>query len=167
MTTEIIVCTHVLSKCSSNEEFKNCPQFREETLAAGVSSLSSRIERTAQYIFKAIKDEDGVWDLDGKGRQYRIVTIELLQGVHRGEYYPAKTLRFNGLYADSAVSGMGETVFVFCPVSDTGRAPEAVLDSAIKGGIMLAIPQENGKDYANVPAKIVSVSETRVRPRII
>lgn len=153
MTVDIIVAAYQIRK--PNPEFPNTRAMDVFAVTAGVSSLSSRIERSGSYVSAAIGRE---WAIDRELNTRRLVKIKLPDGVLCGQYSVCD-LTLVGLYASYAASdGMGKTVYAFCPVATVGDDSSTAITDAIAGGIQLSVPAPDGS-RTDIPAKIVAVSD--------
>ena len=131
---------------------------------AGVSNLNCRPEffGVTRNLSESNKDVCIDKEIGGLGQPpYRkSVKIELPDHVHYGDF-EMSGLAMRGLYSDfSATDGMGSFVGVWCRESvvfeDENR--EKAIDEAIKSGVVVYAPTENGK-REEITVNIVSVSD--------
>lgn len=125
--------------------------------AAGVSRLSSRPEGPT------LSDmlPDG-WGVDHETHGRKLVKIALPDGVEAGPY-KIGNVTVDGLHSTTykARDGMGRTVYAYtreARLMDPGEDRGAAIDRAIKSGIILLVPGEDGTRHES-EAIVVAVSD--------
>lgn len=127
---------------------------------AGVSSLSTRPEGpTAGSRMLA-----SGWTVYEETSRRQLVKIDLPEGVEASPY-TVGGVKLYGLHASAAAGraardGMGAAVYVYvrtpASVHEAG-SDEAAFAEAIKSGVMLSVPQDDGT-REGIPVKVLAVS---------
>lgn len=158
-TAEIIVSIH--SVCKDGDPTKSGPEkFPEYASAAGVSLSSTRPEGVT------VDDQLlGNWrydkELGGVGFPpcRKRVEIQLPDGVSFGPYQIANC-EITGLHGEHAAKdGMGKAVYCYCKDAwiIQNETFEQAIDRAIASGIVLSIPDQDGKRN-EVGANVIAIS---------
>lgn len=126
---------------------------------AAVSSTSTRPEGPT---VSALAPEG--WEVYQETQRRQLVKIELPEGIEASPY-TVGGVKLYGLHASAAAGraardGMGAAVYVYvhtpASVNDAG-SDEAAFAAAVKSGIFLSIPQEDGTREP-IPVKVLAVS---------
>lgn len=152
------IIVSVFSLCRPAKDGPKHPARKDYAISAGVSFLSSRVERTASYVSAGLSDRS--WSIGNEAKERCIVKIELPAGVYFGDYKIGNVC-VHGLHGDySARDGMGKAVFAYCkksPLCETGHGEDA-LREAISSGIMLSVPQKDGTRM-DIQARVLDISK--------